>query len=355
MSEPKLQISERAGDSLRLFSGLSRSGTMGRMIRENPNGLTAANTQRITSRVFNAPFPNFERIPGWEGDAMVLRETLLQQGPEYCASLHGGRIPNGADWLQWVEMAIAKMTTPFQFSNGEWMVRIFSDPGFRVVNFWRISRGTKRRIGELEYISDVFASGVSYELYPAESRLVNSGNEYHLWAAVEPEWYLVLPECDSVPQALFFRGRRHPRYIPQDESLGRILKRFGLGEVQLDWGAGSEQGQGMLTESSIIWMSCFGSWYRLWVWSLEKGFRPGWAEVQTIKNDLIGSECEGVERICSSQSGCSEDGRVEIWIQSNAGVRLPLGYPNRWVTGNGSGMFYPIHARFSESQRAESA
>ena len=307
-------------------------------------------------------FASFRRVEAWEGDAMILRETLFQQGPEYCASLFGGRVPCMAEWLQWIEVSVARMTTSWNYTNGDWSVRLFQERGFQVINFWPVCGEKRRRVGELESLVSEFADAAAYELYPAESRLVDSGDEYHLWIPTCPDWNIGLGKstaCSEVPKRLHRGGLCAAR----DGSLSDLLEEFSIrweppfGGAFGGKGSWVGQGAGFVVGGCVVWACQIGDWFRLWIWSLEEGLRAGWAEVQRIKNDLIGSEHEGVEVLDSSiwHDWQGIEGPVEVWVMAEAGIRLPFGYQKRWVNGAGLSPVFPGQAWFSESQRAASA
>ena len=104
-------------------------------------------------------------------------------------------------------------------------------------------------------------------------------------------------------------------------------------------------------EVSWIGISQLEGWFRLRVWSRQSGFRAQWAEVQRIKNELVGPEHEGVEVFGDRANPVRNDGRVEVWVRGTSGERFPFGYEKRWVVSGGLKPVFP--SRESEPLRTQ--
>jgi len=276
---------------------------------------------------------------------------MLRQGPEFCAALNGGTVPGIEEWLQWVEVSVARMTTPQQFGDGKWMVKMFTENGCAVINVRRFDGGRQRRIGELERVVAAFTSSRVYELYPAESRLVDAGNEYHFWVPPEAgwlqEWEEALQAKVKPPERTGGLGKASTHYLRLECAPAEVRKMLGFQEEDGEvWHAG---------EASWVGVLQCEEWVRLRVWCRDAGFRAPWSEIQRLKNELVGPENEGVEVFGNVSGVVNPGGRAEVWVHALPGVRFPFGYGNRWVLGAGLTPVFRAQAPRSESQRAASA
>lgn len=63
-----------------------------------------------------------------------------------------------------------------------------------------------------------------------------------------------------------------------------------------------------------------------------------WRDLQKIKNELAGSECEGVQIFPAESRLVDTSNQMHLWVCSEPGFRLPFGYDERLVCeGNSHG------------------
>jgi hypothetical protein len=56
-----------------------------------------------------------------------------------------------------------------------------------------------------------------------------------------------------------------------------------------------------------------------------------WRELQQIKNELVGPECEGVELFPAESRLVDTSHQYHLWVVEDAGFRFPLGFKKRMV------------------------
>lgn len=130
-----------------------------------------------------------------------------------------------------------------------------------------------------------------YELYPAESRLVDTANQYHLYLTQGPT-----PQAFAAKQPVDVRA------------LDRELA--GLKAVT------QEVGEGLTTLKLVD----------------SEGIEVGdWRLRQLAKNQLFGAECEGVEIFPSNLRQDSPLVENRIVVLTRPGLRFPFGFRQRSV------------------------
>ena len=142
---------------------------------------------------------------------MVNREAFLAKPLEFYRRFFNGRTPTPDEALYYIEGCVQRMTSMHLHENDLYFVQVFPKPPFFQLNIrrrdgeeckdWRHFQQIKNEILGPQY--------EAVELFPAEDRLIDTGNEYHLWAYADPQHRfpfgfdrrVVLPEQQrSVPQ-----------------------------------------------------------------------------------------------------------------------------------------------------------
>jgi hypothetical protein len=124
----------------------------------------------------------FERIPPDARENQLFRETLLAQPPEFFRA-YFGYLPDMMQKLFLVEKLIHRLGAPVVYANDIYRVQIRNVPPLVQLDIcrhdgepcttWRHFQQIKNELIGPE------CEGV--ELFPAESRLVDTSNQYHLW------------------------------------------------------------------------------------------------------------------------------------------------------------------------------
>lgn len=137
------------------------------------------------------PFVEVPLDPNWPD---LVRATLASQPDEYFRNDFQGRLPSVQEKLARIEESVRLMTPLRVFVNNLYRVEIADTPRmaptFIHLAIRRHDEGTCNEWADLQRIKNEIA-GSEYEaieLFPAESRLVNTGNEYHLWVHSNPNF-----------------------------------------------------------------------------------------------------------------------------------------------------------------------
>jgi hypothetical protein len=156
----------------------------------------------------------FVPIPRDSRKDQLYRETLLAQPLEYFR-IYFGRVPNPLEKLQLIEELVQSVGSSRTYANETYCVQVRTVPpyihlditrrDFRPCTNWRDFQQIKNELVGPEY------EGV--ELFPAESRLVDTANQYHMW--VRPQGGYRFPFGYKnrlvLKEALFFGGNsRNP-------------------------------------------------------------------------------------------------------------------------------------------------
>lgn len=131
------------------------------------------------------PFTRVER------DAMMSMEqrlALLQQPLEFFSQFSGGRVPSLEEKVRYVEEMVQQLTYLHIFENNLYHVEIVHEAPFYHLDITRRDNAPCKNWRHFQQIKNELI-GPEYEameLFPAESRLVDAGNEYHLWVHATP-------------------------------------------------------------------------------------------------------------------------------------------------------------------------
>lgn len=112
----------------------------------------------------------------------IYRDTLLAQPPEFFLT-HFGMAPNLMEKLRFVERLIQTVAAPQVFVNDTYTVRVRDASPFIQLDIARLDGQPCTSWREFQQIKNelVGPECEAVELFPAESRLVDTANQYHLW------------------------------------------------------------------------------------------------------------------------------------------------------------------------------
>lgn len=172
------------------------------------------------------PFVEVPPDPKWPA---IVRATIASQPDDYFRIYFEGRLPSAGEKLALIEDAVHLLTPLRVFQNNIYRVEIADSahmgPTFIHLAISRLDGGTCNEWADLQRIKNEIA-GPEYEameLFPAESRLVNTGNEYHLWVLSNPNYRfpvgwskrVVFSEAIKLREALPGRPGRFDNTAPQ--------------------------------------------------------------------------------------------------------------------------------------------
>jgi hypothetical protein len=123
-------------------------------------------------------------------NAMAQRNMLLAQPPSYFATAFRGRIPSLPERLAWIERQVMQVLTWDIYCNDTYQVMIErTAPLIHVCirrhdnepcKDWKHHQQIKNELIGPEY--------EAVELFPAQSRVIDTRNEYHLWVHPNPSF-----------------------------------------------------------------------------------------------------------------------------------------------------------------------
>jgi hypothetical protein len=124
----------------------------------------------------------FERIQPDVRENQIFRETLLAQPAEFFR-IYLGTVPDLMEKAILVEKLIQLMAAPVCYANDVYRVRVRNVPPFVQLDINRHDGEPCNNWREFQRIKNelVGPECEAVELFPAESRLVDTANQYHLW------------------------------------------------------------------------------------------------------------------------------------------------------------------------------
>jgi hypothetical protein len=135
------------------------------------------------------PFAEVPLDPTWRDRVRV---TIATQPDDHFRPYFNGRIPTPQEKAAHIDRAVELLTPIKVFQNNLYRVEIVhtppSTPTFTHLSITRLDGGTCKEWAHMQAIKNEVV-GPEYEaieLFPAESRLVNTGNQYHLWVHSDP-------------------------------------------------------------------------------------------------------------------------------------------------------------------------
>lgn len=121
---------------------------------------------------------------------MIKRQALLNQSDDFFRGLCGGRTPSFAEKLMWVEQSMQFAQPQQTWENDIYYVRVYQHPPFIQLDISRKDEQPCENWRHFQQIKNelVGPEHEAVELYPAESRLVDTANQYHLWVVTDPRY-----------------------------------------------------------------------------------------------------------------------------------------------------------------------
>ncbi len=119
---------------------------------------------------------------------MEQRDTLMAQPAEFFQKIFGGRIPTLPEKLSWIEARVRESASWLLYRNNLYLVVIeMTAPLIHVC----IRRHDGKPCANWNHLQQIKSELIGPEheavqLFPAESRLINTTNEYHLWVHPTP-------------------------------------------------------------------------------------------------------------------------------------------------------------------------
>jgi len=132
----------------------------------------------------------FKKIEPSVATIMENRLALLQQPGEFFQRFFGGRTPTLTERVLFVEQSVQRMSSQNIFENDVYHVEINYAPPFINLDIRRHDAGNCKVWRDLQQIKNelVGPEHEAVELFPAESRLVDTANQYHLWVHVSSDF-----------------------------------------------------------------------------------------------------------------------------------------------------------------------
>lgn len=152
----------------------------------------------------------FTRIERDVRENQIYRDALLSQPQEFFLQ-HFGIVPNMIERLRFVEKLIQSTGAPHVFMNDLYTVRMRDASPFIQLDITRRDGSPCKNWREFQQIKNelVGAECEAVELFPAESRLVDTANQYHLW--VNPDVHFRFPfgyrKRVVLDEPVMYRGR----------------------------------------------------------------------------------------------------------------------------------------------------
>jgi hypothetical protein len=130
----------------------------------------------------------FIKIPRSVATSMEQRLALLQQPCEFFRQFCGGRTPSLTEKILLVEQVVQRMTSLHTFENDVYHVEINYRHPYINLDIKRLDGGSEKNWRDFQQIKNelIGPEHEAVELFPAESRLVDTSNQYHLWVHVDP-------------------------------------------------------------------------------------------------------------------------------------------------------------------------
>lgn len=122
--------------------------------------------------------------------SMVQRAALLQQPDEFFRPFFPGRTPSVEEKLRKVEEMVQRMSYLHIHRNNLYQVEIAYGIPFIHLDIHRLDGGPCKNWRHFQQIKNelIGPEHEAVELFPAESRLIDTANEYHLWVHATPEY-----------------------------------------------------------------------------------------------------------------------------------------------------------------------
>jgi hypothetical protein len=166
-----------------------QSASFSSVVRSSAESVSLQVVQRQAEQM--TPFVDIPIDPAWPE---IVRSTYNAQPAEFFRQYFDGRLPSGSERLAFIEQSVRRLTPLRVFQNSVYRVEVIDTPPitpmFIHLDIRRLDGGTCKEWADLQRIKNEIV-GPEYEaveLFPAESRLVNTGNQYHLWVHSSPSY-----------------------------------------------------------------------------------------------------------------------------------------------------------------------
>lgn len=126
---------------------------------------------------------SFVESPHDVRENQIYRDALLAQPPEFFRGYCQGRIPDLFERMFLVERLVQAAAAPQVFLNNIYRVQVRREPPIVHLTITRLDGQPCKNWRHFQQIKNeiVGPEFEAVELFPAESRLVDMDNEYHLW------------------------------------------------------------------------------------------------------------------------------------------------------------------------------
>ena len=116
------------------------------------------------------------------------RRTLLSLPDELFREQFDGRIPGQHEKLKWIDETVKELNPERLYQNDTYWVGFYRRPPYIHLDIHRLDGGTCKEWRDFQQIKNelVGPEFEALELFPAESRLVDTANQYHLWVLADP-------------------------------------------------------------------------------------------------------------------------------------------------------------------------
>ena len=130
----------------------------------------------------------FVKIQRDASASMIERSALLAQPCEFFKSFFAGRVPSMTEKVFFVEQAVQRMVAMNVYQNDIYRVDVKHETPLLHLVIRRRDATTCSEWHDFQRIKNelIGPEHEAVQLFPAESRLVDTGNEYHLWVYPTP-------------------------------------------------------------------------------------------------------------------------------------------------------------------------
>ena len=132
----------------------------------------------------------FQRVERNVVSGMIQRAALLDQPNEFFCTFFNGRVPTVHEKIRFVEHAMVSLTAGVIYQNDTYAVEVIQAPPFVHLDIRRLDGEPCKSWRDFQRIKNelVGPEHEAVELFPAEGRLVDTANQYHLWVAADPQY-----------------------------------------------------------------------------------------------------------------------------------------------------------------------
>jgi hypothetical protein len=130
----------------------------------------------------------FVEIPRDAAKAQLVRAALLAKPPEFFQQYCHGRVPDLLEKMHFIERMIQSAAAPKSYANDIYTVQVRNEPPYVHLTISGLDGEPCKNWSHFQRIKNelVGSECEAVELFPADSRLVDTRNEYHLWVLADP-------------------------------------------------------------------------------------------------------------------------------------------------------------------------